>query len=181
MRLMCLFGRHTWKGCLCSACRASRHRWNGCLCSTCQLTRAGEHDWNECICRRCGASREGNHATGDAGVCTRCGAGDWRGKRWVVLVTPADGTNALGQYSAFFRTRSGRRALFNAAMVAAPGALGYSKSDQKWLYRNPAIGGSLQWDYFASLGQRRSGVQACTAPSFEDLLARCVDDFDFSG
>lgn len=75
MNIKCLFGFHTWDGCICSRCGAKRdeaHSWDGCKCSKCGQKRNKAHSWDGCKCSRCGQLRNEAHRLKEC-KCEICG------------------------------------------------------------------------------------------------------------
>jgi hypothetical protein len=85
MRLACMFGRHSWAGCKCTACGTKRdkgHDWSqNCeRCAICGMTRSGAHTWNGCKCCACRQTRDAGHDYSQN--CERCAiCGSVRGYR----------------------------------------------------------------------------------------------------
>jgi hypothetical protein len=93
MSIKCIFGIHSWDGCICTDCKKSRdekhnwtedcercskcgktmsnkHSWVGCTCEKCVATR---HEWNGCTCTQCSQTRDFDHVWNNSDTCTRCG------------------------------------------------------------------------------------------------------------
>lgn len=72
MALLCKFGLHAWRGCICTRCnrvRDEQHDWRGCKCTRCSRVRDEQHEWNGCTCAHCNRKRH----TYVANVCKTCG------------------------------------------------------------------------------------------------------------
>lgn len=84
MNILCMLGKHDWRGCKCAKCstvRDTEHQFYSststygrpsCTCRICGKNIDNHHHWVGCRCTDCGKIRDEQHNY-ENGTCTRCG------------------------------------------------------------------------------------------------------------